>query len=88
QEILGIAGTTLDGKIREEEENVITIHNRNGSSRYVYTPYELLNIEAVNLQKQKLGDEGILATGWHGQRKYTYQAAGNLVTKYPKLASY
>lgn len=88
QEILGIAGTTLDGKIREEEKNVITINNRNGSSRYAYTPYELLNIEAVNLQKQKLGDEGILTTGWHGQRKYTYQAAGNLVTKYPKLASY
>lgn len=88
QEILGIAGTTLDETIKAEELNVVTIENRNGSSRYVYTPYELLEIDGLWLERQKLGDEGILTQGFRGERKYTYAAASKLVTKYPKLASY
>ena len=90
QEELGDAAVSLDPSVAEEEKNQITIVNQTGSSNYIYVPYELQSAAGswmrTELEKQKIGDAGILADGLKGSRSYSYEALSNQVTKYPRYA--
>ena len=83
------SGDTAKNDTAAEEKNTITIENKGGSSKYCYVPYELLDSsnQQLDLGGQKIGDDGLLAAGNKGSRKYTYQALANQVVRYPILAA-
>ncbi len=69
------------------EKTRITVHNLNGNSKYIYTPYELIT-NPEELQSAKLlSDNMIQANNFFGDRIYTYDAYKNLVKHYPTLAN-
>ncbi len=90
QGILGNAAVALGDAQDTASLNTITVENISGNARYVYTPYELkCDVDSAlqtTLERQKIGDCGILAGGFKGERSYTYEAYPELVTKYPSYA--
>lgn len=84
QETLPLAALALDETTKEEPENTVTIKNLKEDSRYLYTPYELTG---TTPDKNRIGDEGVVAKGLKGQREYTYTALENQIKKYPSLTS-
>lgn len=84
QETLPLASLALDETTKEEPENTVTIKNLKEDSRYLYTPYELTG---TTPDKNRIGDEGVIAKGLKGQRKYTYTALENQIKKYPSLTA-
>lgn len=87
QECLGDAAVALDEETAAEERNTVVVRNLAGSSKYCYVPYELQSVKEADLQTrmdaQKIGDAGLIAGGWNGDREYVYQALSNQITKYP-----
>ena len=84
QETIPLASLALDETTKEEPENTVTIKNLKEDSRYLYTPYELTGIMP---DKNRIGDEGVVAKGLKGQREYTYTALENQIKKYPSLTA-
>ena len=84
QETLPLAALALDETTKEEPENTVTIKNLKEDSRYLYTPYELTG---TTPDKNRIGDEGVVAKGLKGQREYTYTALENQIKKYPSLTA-
>lgn len=84
QETLPLASLALDETTKEEPENTVTVKNLKEDSRYLYTPYELIG---TTPDKNRIGDEGVLATGLKGQREYTYTTLENQIKKYPSLTA-
>lgn len=84
QETLALAALALDESTKEEPVNTITVKNLKEDSRYLYTPYELTGEYP---DKNRIGDDGVLANGLKGQREYTYTALENQIKKYPSLAA-
>ena len=84
QETLPLASLALDETTKEEPENTVTIKNLKEDSRYLYTPYELTG---TTPDKNRIGDEGVVAKGLKGQREYTYTALENQIKKYPSLTA-
>ena len=68
----------------EEPENTVTKNHLKEDSRYLYTPYELTG---TTPDKNRIGDEGVVAKGLKGQREYTYTALENQIKKYPSLTA-
>lgn len=64
----------------------VTVNNLNGSSKYIYTPYELAMGDGVFLDAARIGDQDIPAEGFWGQRVYRFQSLPNQVKRYPELA--
>lgn len=91
QEILGDAAKVLGDAADTQQVSTISIENVNGSSKYIYTPYELTQTADDTLRKamddQKIGDCALLADGLKGQRSYSYQSYQELVTKYPSYTA-
>lgn len=68
-----------------EYTNTITIENTGLSSRYLYTPYELL--EDTDIEDEKaIGDAELFATGIRGVRNYDCRAANAMITQYRDIA--
>ena len=87
QECLGDAAVALSDEAASEEKNVVQVKNLSGSSKYCYVPYELQSGEGSlmrnELDGQKIGDSGLLASGLRGSREYSYEALSNQITNYP-----
>lgn len=87
QKQLALAAVSLDEEASEEEPNEIAVEVKGASRKYLYTPYELLGGEDLDLAGQKIGDEGALSGGFRGSGAYRYEALSNQVTKFPGLAA-
>lgn len=94
QETLSQAAKAL-GDGTDLEENLISIENINGNSKYYYVPYELCSANILSdlpFDSTLLGDENLVADvfvkhGLTGNRSYAYTALPNQITKYPSFAS-
>lgn len=91
QEILSDAALALSSVEDLPKENIVTVKNIGGNSKYLYTPYELNSMQDDALwsvlDQQKIGDCSVYAEGWTGNREYTYQALENQVVNYPTYAA-
>ena len=66
----------------------LQIHNIGASSKYEYTPYELLNYQnAMEKSYNRIGDSRNEVSGFFGTRDYTFLALSNQVSQYPSLVS-
>lgn len=82
QEMLALSAEKLLGEEEGVSENKITVNVINGSSEYIYTPYELTESEeSLSLRKKRLGDEGIVSGGFQGETSYEYQAVPSAISK-------
>lgn len=71
-------------------QTTVTVKNTGADSRYMYVPYELYDDGAAmteSLDAQRIGDSGIVTSGLRGQREYSYNIEGELVTKYPSFTA-
>lgn len=76
----------VDSSITEELYNNIAVRNLGASSKYMYTPYELIGQEETLLKKNRIGDENILTQKLFGDEYYKYSSLSNQVKQYTALA--
>lgn len=67
--------------------SAVTVENSKADSRYLYTPYELTEIPDGYTGETSLVDSTLKAKGLLGQRNYTIQTNGNLVSDFTVLGA-
>jgi len=69
-------------------KTTMTIHNMQASSKYLYTPYELItNINDFE-QVRPSSNQTMVSSSFFGDRFYQFESYENLVIHYPTLANY
>ncbi|MER2190754.1 MAG: transglutaminase domain-containing protein [Solibacillus sp.] len=69
----------------EQTTATMTIQNIHASSRYFYTPYELTELKAENIQTEDYTT--LESTKFFGERTYQLNYMNTAVNEYPKIAS-
>lgn len=77
---------SVDSSITNDKHNQISIRNIGANSKYIYSPYELVDGGSISLPEDNIGDENILANGFKGNRYYKYTALLNQVKSYTTLS--
>lgn len=69
------------------EKGTIFINNKNASSKYLYTPYELTDLPKDYIGETAQADSTLNARGLFGKRTYSFSSLGNLVSNFTTLGA-
>lgn len=67
--------------------STLSVENQHADSRYLYTPYELSEVPKGYNGETSITDSTLKAKGLFGQRDYTVQTYGNLVSNFTVLGA-
>ncbi|MEG0918884.1 MAG: transglutaminase-like domain-containing protein [Anaerovoracaceae bacterium] len=89
----GLNGLSQLGTVKEltdekKKTNKIQVKNLGGSREYIYTPYEITDIETIkdNAKAYDKGNENLLSSKLFGSKKYEYTAKENITGEWTDVA--
>ncbi|MGN0546808.1 MAG: transglutaminase family protein [Acutalibacteraceae bacterium] len=71
---------------KNDSENRIIIRNLNASTKYIYSPYEVLDIQDISYDSL-IGDKAFKSEQFWGDDYYIFTAASNQVKQYTTIAA-